>query len=1137
MKTAVNKASVASLSNIVFAVVKLPMYIGLLASATAFGQTTLTWTGADANDPTELGDATNWSGNVLPSPGAGDLGQWNGSVAGNLSLGYTSGLAGSAGNLGINLLLTAAQTGNLSIDSTSLTGLRVNNITNNSAAAALTLGSQSGSYSFEVLLGGSAGQTSTWINNSSATATINNDVGISLGGGGTHPLILGGTGNWAWNGYLGSYNASLFNISMNSPGVLTLNDTGAPFPSGPAGTTTINAGTVRVLGGQDTFQGGSTPAGYNIDGFQYGSLTVNTNGLFDLNGISVTIDGLNGSLGTIDTMAGGTPTLTIGANGDGGTFSGVIQNSSGSLAVVYDGTNTLTLTGTNTYTGGTTVNAGTLMVDGQISGNVTVTSGSSFSQTVSGSFGGTGTVPGNVNWESGSTLTLVPNQPLNLTGNATLNNNTVVVYVPGAIQLPGGTYTLMTYNPANVTGSLNNTPVFSGAGAASGTYSISMSAGTVTLTVVSSAAVGTWTNGVNGNWSIATNWSSNPLVPHSPKDTATLGVGTNFTTVTLDAPETVGILNFTNANSFAIANAGNTLTLDNSGSGATVTVTGGGSNVIAAPVFLNDNATITITPNAGNVLSFSNVISGASGKTLTLANGGTLGLYAANTYGPAAGTVGTTLTAGTLVLGNANALGLGDLSAVGGTLSFSAPLTLDNNIQIPATKTLTLNDGGNVVSLNGAISGGGSITCSGTSTVTLMNVGAAMNTVSAHAGHLVLASSGTEYTNLESISNSVIEVSSGSITEYNNIGTINAFADNGGTFTIDSGATITAIGTTAIGVANTAGSPAATLNVNGTIIDNAATFLVGRNGTGVLNLNPGGLIVVANAGKTFELMQNTAFATFNLNGGTLVTGAIGNSAPTSGYTNAVFNFNGGTLKATNTTASAFWNNYSSFMRVYVRNGGGILDNNGITITNKQPFLHTTNTADNVIDGGMTYKGIGTTVLSGVSNSFNGPVTIAAGTVILTNSEFNSASTVSISSGAVLQLNNLATNAVAGLVLGGVAQPNGIYNNANAPTYITGLGALQVGPAGPIAPTNSPTITQFSLSNVGPSGGNVVINGTNGDIGATYYLLTSTNLTTPLPQWEVVSTNIATTTAFSFTGTNAMTAGAKQQFYILSSTNY
>lgn len=224
------------------------------------------------------------------------------------------------------------------------------------------------------------------------------------------------------------------------------------------------------------------------------------------------------------------------------------------------------------------------------------------------------------------------------------------------------------------------------------------------------------------------------------------------------------------------------------------------------------------------------------------------------------------------------------------------------------------------------------------------------------------------------------------------------------------------------------------------------------------------------------------------------------------------------------------------MNVYIRNGGGTLDNNGINITNKQPFLHTTNTADNVIDGGMTYTGIGSTVLSGVSNSFNGPVTIAAGTVILTNSEFNSASTISISSGAVLQLNNLATNAAAGLVLGGVAQPNGIYNNANAPTYITGLGSLQVGPASPVAPTNSPTITQFSLSNVGPSGGNAVISAANGDIGATYYLLTTTNLLAPLRQWTAIATNVATAATFSFIETNAVTAGAAHQFYILSGTN-
>jgi hypothetical protein len=87
-----------------------------------------------------------------------------------------------------------------------------------------------------------------------------------------------------------------------------------------------------------------------------------------------------------------------------------------------------------------------------------------------------------------------------------------------------------------------------------------------------------------------------------------------------------------------------------------------------------------------------------------------------------------------------------------------------------------------------------------------------------------------------------------------------------------------------------------------------------------------------------------------------------------------------------------------------------------------------------------------------------------------------------------------------------------------------------------APTNSPGITSFRLVSNGAGGKNVVINGTNGDAGATYYLLTSTNVAKPLNQWQVVATNVVGSGTFTFIGTNAVSPNEMQQFYILSSTN-
>jgi hypothetical protein len=88
----------------------------------------------------------------------------------------------------------------------------------------------------------------------------------------------------------------------------------------------------------------------------------------------------------------------------------------------------------------------------------------------------------------------------------------------------------------------------------------------------------------------------------------------------------------------------------------------------------------------------------------------------------------------------------------------------------------------------------------------------------------------------------------------------------------------------------------------------------------------------------------------------------------------------------------------------------------------------------------------------------------------------------------------------------------------------------------LVPTNSPTITGFSL--VG--GTNVMINATNGQSGGTYYLLGSTNLAAPLSQWLPLATNVIVTNGggngFTFIGTNVVNATNSQQFFILCNTN-
>ena len=82
-------------------------------------------------------------------------------------------------------------------------------------------------------------------------------------------------------------------------------------------------------------------------------------------------------------------------------------------------------------------------------------------------------------------------------------------------------------------------------------------------------------------------------------------------------------------------------------------------------------------------------------------------------------------------------------------------------------------------------------------------------------------------------------------------------------------------------------------------------------------------------------------------------------------------------------------------------------------------------------------------------------------------------------------------------------------------------------SGPEAPP-SPDITSLVVS--GPK---VIINATNGFVGGTYYLLTSTNLSLPLSDWSSIATNVlGSSGSFSLTAPNPSESGSSRQFYVL-----
>ena len=90
---------------------------------------------------------------------------------------------------------------------------------------------------------------------------------------------------------------------------------------------------------------------------------------------------------TLQTTSG-TPTITVGATG-GVRSASISSEIAGNNGLTKSGTGTLTLSGTNSYTGTTTVSAGTLLVNGSTA------AGSALSVNSGATLGGTGTIAGN----------------------------------------------------------------------------------------------------------------------------------------------------------------------------------------------------------------------------------------------------------------------------------------------------------------------------------------------------------------------------------------------------------------------------------------------------------------------------------------------------------------------------------------------------------------------------------------------------------------------------------------------------------------------------------------------------------------------------------------------------------------------
>jgi autotransporter-associated beta strand protein len=185
--------------------------------------------------------------------------------------------------------------------------------------------------------------------------------------------------------------------------------------------TAAAAAMITAKGGKGGSEGGAIIFAKTSTGGT-ASITLHGNAELDLSthkAPGVTVGSLTGK----GSVLLGANTLTLGSNNQSTAFSGVIQGTGG---VTKSGTGTLTLSGNNTYTGPTTVQAGTFVANNKRgsaagSGNVTVQSGT---------LGGQGAISGPVVVGSGAFLapSAAAKQPVTLSLTNTLTFNSDATY-------------------------------------------------------------------------------------------------------------------------------------------------------------------------------------------------------------------------------------------------------------------------------------------------------------------------------------------------------------------------------------------------------------------------------------------------------------------------------------------------------------------------------------------------------------------------------------------------------------------------------------------------------------------------------------------------------------------------------------
>jgi autotransporter-associated beta strand protein len=576
------------------------------------------------------------------------------------------GVGGGGGGGGINNTGDDGSAGDLTVNGTVFTITRSLLIGGGGGGGGLAGGGNGGdgsvtldgagmSVAETLLVGGSGGGGGRGGNGGNGVLTMTNDVILSVNGG----LILGGAQGDVGGGTGGVGGAGIFNlgagsVSFGSGATFTINANGT-LNIGNASAGGTNAGTITGItslanNGAVNFNQSDASYTFGIAMSGSGSVTQNAMNTTILTGENTYTGGTTISAGTLQIGNGSTTGSIVGNVVDNATldfnrsnavsYNGVISGTGG---LVKDGAGTMTLIGANTYTGGTTINAGTLALSGSgnlaSTGAVSIAGGAGFD--ISGADGNRAVIA-----LSGTGNVVLGANSLTIDGRRTFTFSGVIGGRGGVVMQGTGEMTLD--------------------GANTYTGDTIISAGT--LQIGSGGTTGSIAGNVVNNATLDFNRSDavsyNGVISGSGN---LIKDGTGTTTLTGENTYTGG----------ATINAG-TLQIGNGGTTGSVV-----GDIV-------NNATLAF--NRSDAVTYGNAISGSG--NLIKDGAGTTILTGFNTY-----TGGTTISAGTLQIGNSGTVG-----SIIGNIIDNATVAVDRSDNI---------------AYFGVISGTGSIIKHGTNTLTL----------------------------------------------------------------------------------------------------------------------------------------------------------------------------------------------------------------------------------------------------------------------------------------------------------------------------------------------------------------------------------------------------------------------------------